>query len=506
MLWNSTLLMNLDPSSIKVEIPPFNEWRVETTKNSTLTLKLESGTAEIFGTELSTSINYVFKDTMKFAIASYHGCTLSYTTTSPLDSEYISEETILRQVLNLHLAIENVSMKDKPPRVLVIGPKDSGKTTLARTLASYALKTSNRKPILVNLNPHLPHFAISSQLTVTKLHDLLDVETFTIAESSTTGPGTGIYRPQLPLVKNFGLENFGDNLELYKCLISELSIEVDSKILNSTSDSGTVIIDTPPLNVSDWKIIQHVINSFQVNLLLVVGNERLLVDLRKKLTLPGENFNMIKIPRSSGCVDKEPKYERDLQQRSIKQYFYGVERAQLNPYTLHCSTKDFIFIRPKEIENVNMAFLDFMNGDADDDDDNNMNGYGVPVVAEDDEDYNPLSQNTTKRTSKRVINRNWKYQSMFTRVVDPKEADLMNVVVAIIDDKGIDMGKILSNKIDEAEKLLEISKHITMKSVLGFSYVSGCDDTTGKLKLLVPSPVTSLPGKIIVITQMRYHE
>ncbi|GAV30433.1 hypothetical protein PMKS-003945 [Pichia membranifaciens] len=492
--------MDFGPSRTTVEIPPFNEWRVETPKSSSMSLKLESGKAEIFGTELSPNITYIFKDSLKFAVSTFQGCTLSYTVSSPPDSEYISEETILKQVLNLHLAIENFSQKGKAPCILIVGPKDAGKTTLSRTLTSYALKTSEKLPLLVNLDTRLPHFAISSQLTAAKVYDFLDVETFTFGESSTTGPGTGIYRSQIPLVKNFGLESFTENLELYKCLISELSAEVDLKVSASPSDSGTVIIDTPPLNVSDWKLIQHIVDSFQVNLLLVVGNERLLVDLRKKLTLSSDNFNMIKIPRSSGCVDKEPRYERDLQQRSIKQYFYGVERAQLNPYTFHGSIKDFIFIRPNEQENE-MAFLDFMAGDADDDADDNY----TPSLVENDEDYDPTSQ-ATKKSVRPPTKRNWKYHNMFKLVKEPKETDLMNVVLAIIDSKDVDFGKMLSNKIDDSEKLVYLSKQVTSKSVLGYCYVSGCDDATGKLKLLIPSPVTSIPGQILVITQMRYHE
>lgn len=487
-----------------MEIPAFNEWRVETGKNSTLSLQLESGTAEIFGTELSPNVTYSFKEAMKIAIASYHGCKVSYTTTAPLESEYVSEETILKQLFNLHMATENLSMDGAPPRILLVGSKDSGKTTITRTLASYALKTSDKQPFVVNLNPQVPHFAISSQLTATKLYDILDVETFTLGETVTTGPGTGLYRSQVPIVKNFGLENFSENLELYKCLISELSIEVDSKLSASPSDSGTVIIDTPPLNVSDWKLIQHIIDSFQVDLVLVVGNERLLVDLRKKLRL-SDQTSMIKMPRSSGCVDKEPKYERDLQQRSIRQYFYGVERSLLNPCPFHCSVKDFIFLRPIESDNINSEFLDFMSGDAQDaDDDDNTMSY-VKAEAENDDDYNPSSHSSSK-PGKRIIKRNWKYENMFSRITDPKEADLMNVVVAIIDDKGLDFAKILSDKLSEKEKMLELNKHVTMKSVLGFTYISGCEDSSGKLKLLVPSPVKSMPGRILVITQMRYHE
>lgn len=497
--------MDFGPAWTKVEIPSFNEWRVETSKNSTMSLKLESGTAEIFGTELSKNLTYVFKDSLKFAIATFHGCTVSYTSSTALDSEYISEETVLKQLLNIHLAIENLSIQGNQTRLLIVGPKDSGKSTTARTFASYSLKTSDKLPILVNLDPSLPHFAIPTQLTAAKLYDLLDVETSTIGETATTGPGTNIYKPQIPLVKNYGLENYNENLELYKCLISELSFEVNQKINVSPTDTGTIIIDTPALNISDWKLIQHIVDSFQINTILVVGNERLLVDLRKKLKTDiindnvSTSLNMIKLSRSSGCVEKEPKFERELQQRSIKQYFYGVERAQLNPYTFHASVKDFILLRPQEQEN-DVAFLDFMNGDAEDDVDH-MSG----TEDDNDEDYDPISQTTTsKKNIKRKLN--WKYQNMFTILDDPKETDLTYAVLAIIDSKDTDLVKIMSNKMDSKEKLLQLSKNITSKNVLGFSYVSGFDEKTGKLKLLIPSPVTTMPGSIMIVTQMRYQE
>ena len=481
----------------EVEIPAFHEWRVETSRTGVLNIKLESGTAEIFGTELTSNINYTFKESMKFAISTYHGCKISYTTTSPLDLEYISEETILKQILNLHLSIEknNISNNNNNSnsRILIIGPKDSGKTSLARTLSSYSLKTSNSKPILINLNPQLSHFTMPSQLTACELYDSLDIETTTFGETMSTGPGTGLYRSQIPLVKNYGLESFTENLELYKCLINELSIEIDNK-LSTSNLKGNIIIDTPAFNVSNAKIIQHIINSFKINIILVVGNERLLVDLRKKLTL-NDKVHMIKMPRSSGCIEKEPKYQRELQQKSIKQYFYGSNRCQLNPYTLHCFTTDFLFLKPKELDSSNMELMDFMNGDADDDDN-------------DDDDYDPFAGNDNDNdNSKKKLERNWKYNNMFQIVDDPQETDLMNVIVSIIDDKDLDIKKLLSsNDIDEKEKLSIINKHVTMSSVLGFCYVSGFTSSTKKLKLLVPTPVTTLPGKVLVLTQMRYHE
>lgn len=55
--------------------------------------------------------------------------------------------------LNCHFALDRLRL-DQPggPKVLVVGPSDSGKTSLVKILAAYALKLG-RHPLLVNLDP-----------------------------------------------------------------------------------------------------------------------------------------------------------------------------------------------------------------------------------------------------------------------------------------------------------------------------------------------------------------
>lgn len=59
--------------------------------------------------------------------------------------------------INLHFALENLRHEaantKKGPRVLILGAKDSGKTTLAKILASYANRMDHQ-PMVVNLNPN----------------------------------------------------------------------------------------------------------------------------------------------------------------------------------------------------------------------------------------------------------------------------------------------------------------------------------------------------------------
>ncbi len=68
---------------------------------------------------------------------------------------------------NLHLAFEQMRIKAKnsdpnsrnepapdPPRVMIIGPENSGKTTASKIIANYAVKAPRLcTPALVNLDP-----------------------------------------------------------------------------------------------------------------------------------------------------------------------------------------------------------------------------------------------------------------------------------------------------------------------------------------------------------------
>ena len=74
--------------------------------------------------------------------------------------------------MNLHLAFEHMRVRslaklrgspvpedtggipDGPPRVLVLGPEDAGKTTACKILVNYAVRAGQDwQPILVNVDP-----------------------------------------------------------------------------------------------------------------------------------------------------------------------------------------------------------------------------------------------------------------------------------------------------------------------------------------------------------------
>jgi polyribonucleotide 5'-hydroxyl-kinase len=96
-----------------------------------------------------------------------------YVTGQP-STEYVSTESPMAAYANVHHALEemrvrslaaihgspihdfdyrNVPKSSDPPRVLVIGPENSGKTTLCKILVNYAINANQGwVPVLVNID------------------------------------------------------------------------------------------------------------------------------------------------------------------------------------------------------------------------------------------------------------------------------------------------------------------------------------------------------------------
>jgi polyribonucleotide 5'-hydroxyl-kinase len=86
-------------------------------------------------------------------------------------TEYVSEETPMVAYANLHIAFEQMRVRAlsavhgspnsdddsevnaEPPRILVLGPENSGKTTVCKILTNYAVRAGQGwSPLLVNVD------------------------------------------------------------------------------------------------------------------------------------------------------------------------------------------------------------------------------------------------------------------------------------------------------------------------------------------------------------------
>lgn len=97
-------------------------------------------------------------------------------------TEYVSDDTPMRTYGNLHIALEQMRVRalseirgspvphqdktrSEPPRILVLGPEHSGKTTVCKILTNYAVRGGQGwTPFLVNVDPSEVSICTSSML------------------------------------------------------------------------------------------------------------------------------------------------------------------------------------------------------------------------------------------------------------------------------------------------------------------------------------------------------
>lgn len=347
-----------EPPAEKIhEIGKCREWRFEVAFGSTVEVKarmllpvqplgitifntsvlqLLKGTAEIFGTELPTGHKFTFTG-CKSAIFTWEGCTLSVTGTPTV--EYTSEETPMTSYSNLHFALEKLRAiaGDFPvaqgPRVMIIGPEDAGKTSLIKILTAYAVR-QGRKPCVVNLDPKEGMLSLPGTLTATSFSTIMDVEEG-YGSSPTSGPSP--VPVKLPLVYYYGLESPEGNERLYRALVSRMALAVSSRLSEEDANrTSGCIIDTSGFisQTTGYDLIQHIVAEFSVDVLVVLGSERLYSDMARRYEDRQGTVTIVKLAKSGGCVDRDEAFMRTARETAIREYFFGEPKRTLSPYTL----------------------------------------------------------------------------------------------------------------------------------------------------------------------------
>lgn len=228
-----------------------------------VTLQILSGTAEIFGTELAINHVYTFRGT-KSAIFTWHGCRIE---ASGQCEEYSAEETPMTSYINTHFALEKLRQqaaerREDGPRVLILGPTNSGKTSLVKLLTSYATRTG-WQPMVINTDSREGMLSIPGTLTATAFSSIIDVEEGW-GSSPTSGPSP--VPVKLPICYYYGLPSPEDNTKLFKPILTRLALAATSRLADDDAvKSAGIIIDTSGV-VSQGKggydIISHIIAEF----------------------------------------------------------------------------------------------------------------------------------------------------------------------------------------------------------------------------------------------------
>lgn len=268
----------LEPAAIpivdrvqRIPLSAENEYRFEASFTSPITIKLFSGNAELFGTELAPAVSYKFRGT-KAAIFTWYGCELEVSGTP--DTEYVAEETPMMQAANIHFALEDLRSDasetgDRGPTVMVVGPDNAGKTSLIKTLTAYALK-AGRQPVVVNLDPKQGLLGMPGSLTATTMTTLLDVEE---GWGSSPISGPSALPVKMPLCFHYGCQNPEDNEKLFKPLVSRLAVAITGRMVNDPAPKAAgCLMDTSGSlstgRAGGYELIEHITSEFSGMMIL----------------------------------------------------------------------------------------------------------------------------------------------------------------------------------------------------------------------------------------------
>eukprot|EP00268_Persea_americana_P017427 TRINITY_DN1838_c0_g2_i9.p1 TRINITY_DN1838_c0_g2~~TRINITY_DN1838_c0_g2_i9.p1 ORF type:complete len:425 (-),score=89.91 TRINITY_DN1838_c0_g2_i9:266-1540(-) len=316
-----------------------SELRIEVGMETSIRLRLNSGAAEIFGTELPPENWITFPPRHKFAVFTWNGATIEVN--GPSEVEYVADETPMVSYVNVHAVLNarRASAKgssaggadsSQGPRVIVVGPTDSGKSSLSMMLLSWASKQS-WKPTFVDLDIGQGSITIPGCIAATPIEMPID-------------PVEGIPL-EMPLVYFFGHTMPSANADLYKVLVKELARILERQFAgNAEARAAGMVINTMGwVEGVGYELLLHAIEAFNANVILVLGQEKL-CSMLKDVLKSKSNVDVVKLHKSGGVVPRNPKVRQKARSYKIREYFYGLT-SDLSPHSNVASFSDFFVFR-----------------------------------------------------------------------------------------------------------------------------------------------------------------
>ncbi|KAH7324695.1 Pre-mRNA cleavage complex II protein Clp1-domain-containing protein [Stachybotrys elegans] len=344
-----------------IRLNPAWEWRFEVPPGGTLTLKVLSGTAEKDGVELAQRSAYSFAG-IKSKILTWHGCELEVE--GRCDDDFTAEYTNpianpATSYLNLHARLVEMRIaaareRREGPRVLIAGPSTTGKTTLARTLTSYATR-QGYQPLMVNTDPDEGMLSFPGTLSAAVFATIIDPEAVTgWGSTPTSGPST--VPVKLPLVYYYGRKSSEEDPDFYRELVSRLAGTVSGRLSDDEAvKSSGLIVDTMPISEKGGiglDLIAHMVDELSINIIVVLGSTRLNAELTKRFaeekTSLGEPISVLMLDKSEGVVERGEHFLQHSREAVIKEYFFGDARRSLSPQIQQVDFDSLTIYKPSD--------------------------------------------------------------------------------------------------------------------------------------------------------------
>lgn len=361
-----------------------HELRIEVAQDGAATIKLISGSAELFGVELAEHRVYTLSPGRKIAIYSWYGAEVLVG--GHVAACYLSSETHMPLYANLHQRLEARREEARKtgaqgPRVIIVGPTDSGKSTLSRILCAYACRVG-RAPTFVDVDLGQGELSVPGTLAASPL----DRACLSVEESSG-------YTGTVPLVFYFGHPSPHETTAVYRNYLSRLAGAVNRRMAMAGGPegelarcSGLVINTMGWIEGGGYDLLVETIRSFAADVVCVMGNDRLfaqLTDECAKMRLPAKGgphgeggtpvqasegasgrtsatsatptgptkaITVVKLPRSGGVVERAAPTRRDARKGRVQEYFYGLDKGPgvppvLSPEIIDVRFEDVTIVR-----------------------------------------------------------------------------------------------------------------------------------------------------------------
>ncbi|KCV70679.1 hypothetical protein H696_03034 [Fonticula alba] len=284
---------------------------------------------------------------------------------------YLSDDVhFALSAMNLFVALAQEHARTRstgstdPPRVVILGPADSGKTALALTLCNYG---SRRSLSGADLGPDSaatgqPQSSANVAVTSTPLLVDLDLElnTLTVPGAIAAMP---VERPFIPsclapssaalgqmagasLSYYFGHTTPSAHPPTYRRLVDNLAGRVRARtqagmanmvVINTmgavqpAAAAGTGPSAVAAAAEAYYAEQLNIVRSFDATVVVVVGDERLYNRLQRDLVSSAGSSasvpSIVRLPRSAGAIARSPAARRILQNAVIARYFLGDERS-----------------------------------------------------------------------------------------------------------------------------------------------------------------------------------
>ncbi|WOL08760.1 hypothetical protein Cni_G17513 [Canna indica] len=304
-----------------------SELRVEAGPEAPLRIRLVSGTAEIFGTELPPGNWLPIPPRSKIAVFTWHGATIELEGTSEV--EYVADETPMVSYVNVHAILDARRAQAKAsqssnvdssqgPRVIVVGPTDSGKSSLCRMLLSWACK-QGWKPTYVDLDIGQGSITIPGCIAATPVEMPID---------ATEGIPL-----EMPIVYFYGHTTPNANGDLYKVLVKELAQTLERQFSgNAEARAAGMVINTMGwVEGLGYELLLNAIDTFNCDVVLVLGQEKL-CSMLKDVLKNKPKVDVVKLHKSGGVVLRNQKVRQKSRSLRIREYFYGLTN-DLSPHS-----------------------------------------------------------------------------------------------------------------------------------------------------------------------------